>query len=208
MTRYWIPLLINPLKLEFMGDGNLTLWACKFNRSHNKGGAQFIGEHRSCHLHRNPPASSVRRLLQSHTLMERCRGELLRWSRRKKKWNIFPVVWTTQRAGSLDETPGSPCLRKREGDEKEGREESWSERKKQSKTERPKRPSNDWEKRKRWWETKKGEWGEKKKKPLCSYLISNGLCLCAQPWHPGSRDVIELSVKLKSPAHVWPGKNN
>lgn len=96
--------------------------------------------------------------------MERCRGELLRWSRRKKKWNIFPVVWTTQRAGSLDETPGSPRLRKREGDEKEGREESWSERKKQSKTERPKRPSNDWEKRKRWWETKKGEWGEKKKK--------------------------------------------
>lgn len=48
--------------------------------------------------------------------MERCRGELLRWSRRKKKWNIFPVVWTTQRTGPWDEVSalmGHPVSKER-----------------------------------------------------------------------------------------------
>jgi len=44
------------------------------------------------------------------------------------------------------------------------------------------------------------------KEPVCSNLVSDGLCFCTEPRHLGSRDVIELAVKLKSPPHVLTGK--
>lgn len=135
--------------------------------------------------------------------MERCRGDLLRWSSRgkkKKKWNIFPVVWTTHRAGFWDETPGSPRLQR----ERERRGERGVEqraRKKQSKTERQKRAEQWLKKRRRWREMKREEW----KKDPCVLIWYPTVCASVR-CHDihASGDVIELSVRLKSPVHVWP----
>lgn len=74
----------------------------------------FLGEH-TIHVicFENLWPAQFSGLLQSHTLMERWRGDLIRWSRRKKKWNIFPVVWTPHLTGSWEDTPGSPVSAER-----------------------------------------------------------------------------------------------
>lgn len=47
--------------------------------THNEADAQFFRTtYDPCHLHPNLQSAQSGRLLQSHTLMERCRGDLLR----------------------------------------------------------------------------------------------------------------------------------
>lgn len=99
-------------KIGFRGVTGKEIWLGRPANS-QRPATRFLREHMIpviCIKNLEPGQSG--RLLQSHTLMERCRGELLIWSRRKKKWNIFPVVWTTHRTRSWDETPGSLRLRR------------------------------------------------------------------------------------------------
>lgn len=79
----------------------------KITRTHNKADTQFLEDCATpviCIGNLQPAQSG--RLLQSHTLMERCRGELLRQSRRKKKeMEHFPsclnnpLRWVSKKRG-------------------------------------------------------------------------------------------------------------
>lgn len=122
------------------------------------------------------PAQSGK-LLQSHTLMERCRGELLRRGRRKKKeMEHFP--------GCLNNPPhwfwgldAGVTLSPKRGREREG-EESW--KKKQSETKKQKWGKHWLRKVK---EMMRSEERGMEQDPLCFNMISNDLCLYTRAWH-------------------------
>lgn len=139
------------------------------------------------------PAQSGK-LLQSHTLMERCRGELLRRGRRKKKRN-----GTFSR---LSEQPTALVLRTRRrghpvSEEREREREKRVGKRNRARLKNRNGASIDWEKWKRWWEVKRGEWS----KIRCVLIWYPTICASTHGHDTG--DVIELLAKLKSPAHVW-----
>lgn len=150
---YRNPLLINPVNLCSCWWEKCIRRPRKIHKEPREGGCTVLSRtYHPCHLRWKPPAScELDEPRQSHTLMERCRGELLRWrGRKKKKWKIFLVVWTAQPHWFLRrDTRVIPTLR-RERERKRGCGVVWCGGK-QSETERQKRPRRDWEKRKRWW---------------------------------------------------------
>lgn len=170
--------------------GNLTRWCCEgatTRRMHS-----FLSEHATpviCIGNLQPAQSSG--LLQSHTLMERCRGELLGWSRReKKKMEHFPGCLNNP--PRWDATAGSPRLRReREGEKKEGvgvRERSRARQKEK--------------------EMVRNEERGMEREPLCSDLIPNRLCASA---HCHDIQAGEMWLSSRSSPNLLPmcdGKNN